>query len=124
MPESFARAFAAIFNTQSLDRLLTLYTGHSVLNLGGGTLLKGQDQIRAGLANFLAPQLPMIVSPRFQTVSGETAVVAFDWSIDGTASDGRQVHLKGRAIDVIRRDSDGVWRQLLDQPFGGDTVPA
>jgi len=73
---------------------------------------------------FLAPRLPMQVTPRTHSVSGDTALVMFDWVIDGTAPDGQKVLLQGSAVDVLRRGQDGYWRQFFDCPFGSATEPS
>jgi len=49
--------------------------------------------------------------------------VLFDWGIEGNAPDGTSVNMGGTAIDLLRRDADGVWRQLVDLPFGAATAP-
>jgi pimeloyl-ACP methyl ester carboxylesterase len=81
------------------------------------------DQNRNALRGFLAPETTF-----FQYTHGvaDTSLVSpdgrtFDWSINGTAHDGAPVRLAGGAIDVLRRDADGHWRQLIDLPFGVTT---
>ena len=66
----------------------------------------------------------MQVTPRTHSVSGDTALVMFDWVIDGIAPDGQKVLLQGSAVDVLRRGQDGYWRQFLDCPFGSATEPS
>ncbi len=120
-PDAFPLAFAEAFNHGSLDAVASLYDEASVLNLGVGKVLRGPAAIRPALAQFLAPGLPIAVTTRFVVATGDTALVAFDWVIDGRGPDGTPVHMQGRAMDVLGRRPDGAWRQLLDQPFGSDT---
>lgn len=122
-PAHFADAFADNFNTGDLYRVVAFYSDDAVLNLGGGNIFAGHDAIRSALANFLAPKLPISVSPRTATVSRDTAIVTFDWVITGNDPSGAPVAMAGRAIDVLRRTPHG-WQQLLDLPFGAETVPA
>lgn len=121
-PEQFLASFTANFNSGDIDRVVGGYTADAVLNLGGGTVLRGPEQIRGALQNFLAPRLPIAVTPVSQTTTGDTSIVIFDWHVKGNAPDGSPVELGGRAIDVIRQGSDGIWRQYLDLPFGAATV--
>src|SRR5208337_1371572 len=123
-PEEFAATFAATFNRGSHDEVVAGYTEDAVLNLGGGNVQRGHSEIRAALANFLAPRLPMQVTPRTHSVSGDTALVMFDWVIDGIAPDGQKVLMQGSAVDVLRRGQDGYWRQFFDCPFGSATEPS
>ena len=123
-PEQLADAFVSAFNSGDLDTVIAFYTSDSVLNFGGGQIFTTLANIRAALANFLAPKLPMQIKQRFVVSSGDTALVSFDWLIEGAAPDGSAVRLEGTTSDVIRRDADGFWRHLLDHPFGSATQPA
>jgi ketosteroid isomerase-like protein len=120
-PQHFPATFAKNFNTGNIETVLAGYTDDAVLNLGAGKLFRGHAQIRQALENLLAPGLPIKVEPRSHSVSGKTAIVLFDWNIDGAAPDGSAVSMKGSAADVLQCDADGSWRQLLDYPFGSAT---
>ncbi|MGW7439121.1 YybH family protein [Streptomyces sp. NPDC054849] len=54
--------------------------------------------------------------------AGDIALLIVDWSIEGTGPDGAAVRLAGTATDVARRGPDGLWRYVVDNPFG--TSPA
>ena len=122
--ERFATTFAATFNRRNLDEIVAGYTHDAVLNLGGGAMMRGHSEIRTALADFLAPGLPMTVTPGAHTSSGDTALAMFDWVIEGRAPDGQQILMQGSAVDVLARGEDGYWRQLLDCPFGPATRPS
>ncbi len=122
-PGDFPRVFALTFNKGDAAALVDGYDEDALLDLGGDQRACGHDAIRAALANFLAPGLPMVATPGRVSVADNLAVVTFDWSIDGAAPDGAPVKLGGSAIDVLRRNVDGHWRQLIDRPFGV-TTPA
>jgi ketosteroid isomerase-like protein len=51
-------------------------------------------------------------------VGGDTAQIVVDWSIDGTGSDGKVVHMHGTASDIMRRGADGFWRYIIDNNQG------
>lgn len=123
-PKQFAEVFKANFDAKLLDAIVEGYAENAVLDLGGDDVFIGRDQIRVALAAFLAPALPISVTPRRTLVTGDDAVVLFDWSIEGQAIDGSSVSMRGAAVDVLRREADGVWRQILDLPFGHATASA
>lgn len=120
-PKDFGAVFAANFNARDLDGLVGNYTADAVMDLGGGNVLVGRDQIRQALVNFLAPGLPIAISQRRVLVSGGTAYVSMDFAIEGNGPDGKSVKIGGTTVDVLRREADGVWRQCLDLPFGTAT---
>ena len=55
---------------------------------------------------------------RHSLVSGDIALLVYDWTIKGTAADGNDVDLAGTTADVARRGDDNNWRFVLDNPFG------
>ena len=50
----------------------------------------------------------------------DLALVIGVWSFDGTAPDGTPVRLEAKNADVLRRQSDGSWRFVIDNPWGVD----
>ena len=52
--------------------------------------------------------------------AGGLAFVAGVWSFTGTGPDGKPVTLTGRNGDVLRRQGDGSWRFVIDNPWGTD----
>jgi ketosteroid isomerase-like protein len=120
-PAEFPNVFKANFDANLLDVIVAGYAEDGVLDLGGGNAFRGREQIRLAISKFLAPRLPIGVTPRKALVTGDHAVVLFDWSIKGLAPDGSPVEMAGAAVDVLRREDDGVWRQILDLPFGHAT---
>lgn len=117
-PNDFAAVFAANFNARNIDALVQNYTADAVLDLGGGTFLRGPDQIRGALENFLAPRLPITVTPGRVIVNGDIAYSTMTFSIEGNAPDGQAVKICGTAVDILRREADGILRQFIDLPFG------
>ncbi|MEV4805469.1 DUF4440 domain-containing protein [Nonomuraea sp. NPDC049421] len=65
--------------------------------------------------------VPMEAVPRQVYVAGEIALLIVDWSMRGTARDGTEIDLSGTATDVLRRDADGRWRYVIDNPHGTAT---
>lgn len=117
-PAEFTQIFKRNFDAKRVDAIVSGYSTQAVLDLGNGQVFRGRDQIRLAIENFLAPGLPIEVTQRHVQRTEDDALVLFDWSIHGVAPDGSAVQLAGAAIDVLQREADGVWRQVLDMPFG------
>jgi ketosteroid isomerase-like protein len=47
----------------------------------------------------------------------ELALVYNDWRMSAERDDGQPVEKAGKAIEVVRRQPDGTWRFILDDPF-------
>ncbi|UYQ62719.1 YybH family protein [Streptomyces peucetius] len=109
--------FAAAFNSGSPDALERVYDHEAVFVPRPGTGVTGAELMAANSA-FQTLGLPITVRPRHTYVAGDIALFIVDWSIEGHRPDGEHVHLEGTATDVARRGPDGLWRYLIDNPFG------
>jgi ketosteroid isomerase-like protein len=50
----------------------------------------------------------------------DLALVVGVWSFDGTGPGGEPVRLEAKNADVLRRQTDGTWRFVIDNPWGTD----
>lgn len=50
--------------------------------------------------------------------ASDLALVVGVWSFEGTGSEGGPVKLSGHSADVLRRQADGSWRFVIDNPWG------
>jgi ketosteroid isomerase-like protein len=50
--------------------------------------------------------------------ANDLALVAGVWTFKGTGPDGAPVTLEGHNADLLRRQADGSWRFVIDNPWG------
>ncbi|MEU4232300.1 nuclear transport factor 2 family protein [Nonomuraea sp. NPDC026600] len=112
-------AFMAAFNAGDTQLLEQLYSDPGVLVPRPGHPVTGTDRAAAN-QYLLGFGLPIDARLRHAYVAGDTALLIVDWTIRGRARDGREIDLHGTATDVARQGSDGLWRYLIDNPFGAD----
>ncbi len=117
-PEECDRLFAQCTNAGDLDGLVALYEAHATLIPEPGNPVSGKEAIRAGLAGLIAlkPKITMNVL-RVVTAGTDLAVLYNDWSATATGPDGKPMTMAGKAIEVVRRQSDGSWLFAVDDPF-------
>jgi ketosteroid isomerase-like protein len=48
----------------------------------------------------------------------DLALVIGTWSFNGVGPDGESVQLAAENADVLRRQTDGTWRFVIDNPWG------
>ena len=82
-----------------------------------GQVVHGTAAIREALLGFLALKLPIRLERKRVLEKGDMALVSSTWSLSGTGPDGTAVDLGGNTTEVIRRQSDGTWRYVIDDPF-------
>jgi ketosteroid isomerase-like protein len=107
-------------NTGNLDALMSLYEPDAAFASQPGTLAHGAAGVRQSLAAFIAMKGTLDLKVTRVLEAGGLALVAGVWSFTGTGSDGTPVTLTGHNGDVLRRQADGSWRFVIDNPWGTD----
>lgn len=119
-PEEQPHVFATAFNTGDPDAIERVYEDASVFVSSPGNPTTGLDRREAN-ARMVSRGCPIEVRPRHVYVAGDIALLIVDWAITGTSPDGEPINIQGTATDVVRRGEDGVWRYIIDNPFGTAT---
>jgi uncharacterized protein (TIGR02246 family) len=107
-------------NTRNLDALMRLYEPHAVFAAQPGSLAHGLSGVRASLAAFIAMNGTLALEVTRVLEADDLALVVGAWSFTGSAPDGEPVTLTGHNADVLRRQPDGSWRFVIDNPWGTD----
>jgi uncharacterized protein (TIGR02246 family) len=115
-PEDCDRLFAEYATAGDVDALVSLYEPDACLVGPDGSRAVGLEAIRAVLAAFADASLEMHMHV-VKTVRGsDVAVLTNEWRATGRQPDGQPLEISGRAIEVVRRQPDGSWRFVVDDP--------
>ena len=117
-PEEGPRLWAENFIAGDLDNLVALYEEDAALVAQPGEVVTGTDAIREALSGFLATQPTFNLEVRKVLDTGDIALCFSDWTLAGTGPDGEPIELAGHTSDVMRRQPDGSWRFVIDNPWG------
>src|SRR5688500_18716650 len=117
-PEDIDQIFERELNAGNLDGLVALYEPTATFTVAPGKLAARTSAIRAALSGFLSLKPSIALSPRVLANTGDVAMVSAKWSLKGTATDGSAVDLSGDSVEVLRRQTDGTWRFIIDSPWG------
>ena len=116
-PAAINAAFAAGYNSRDVEALAALYEHDAVVTNPDGSIAAGMDAIRVHLGHLVELGGSMTSRNRYAIPKGDLALVGADWTIEFT--DGRE-RIAGRSAEVVRQQSDGSWRYVLDHPGAGD----
>jgi uncharacterized protein (TIGR02246 family) len=115
-PEEIHRRFEEAFNRHDLEAVIALYEPHAVLLTNDGPA-HGLEAIREAYRRSFAV-CPTIAVRTLAAVQSEDglALLHGKWSLDGNGPDGAEIHTEGRNTELVRRQPDGRWRFVIDNP--------
>jgi ketosteroid isomerase-like protein len=119
-PEKVLKSIVDGINTGNLDSLLPLYEPGAAFAAQPGNLTHGLAGVREGLAGFIAMKGKLDLKVTRVLEASDLALVIGVWSFVGTGPDGKPVKLAAKSADVLRRQVDGSWCFVIDNPWGTD----
>jgi ketosteroid isomerase-like protein len=119
-PEQVLDAIVAGINSGDLESLLPLYESHAAFAARPGSLAHGTNGVRKALGGFIDMNGELDLEVTRVLEVDDLALVIGVWSFNGTGTDGEPVQLTARNADVLRRQPDGTWRFVIDNPWGTD----
>jgi uncharacterized protein (TIGR02246 family) len=121
-PEEIHRAFATAANAGAVEDLVALYEPGAVVVERNGEVTVGTEAIRSHIRHLMALKPAMRIETSRAFCSGDLALLCSRWTATATSPDGKPVSMDFRGSEVVRRQSDGSWRLVLDNPWGIELI--
>ena len=109
---------ASAFARSDLGGVMDAYEPQATVAFQPGEPVSGAPELRRMFTNAFT------ASPRFTfgehevIVSGDLALHLTPWTMRGTAPDGKQIQQEGLSVAVLRKQGDGRWLLVIDNPHG------
>jgi ketosteroid isomerase-like protein len=119
-PEALLNSQVVEFNKGNISFLMTLYEKDACFASEPGKVVKDPESIRQTLQDFINMGGKLKARVKRVLQANNLALLITEWSINGTEPDGKPINLTGRGTVVLRRQSDGTWLMVIENPWGTD----
>jgi uncharacterized protein (TIGR02246 family) len=106
------------FHRKDMDGILASYEPNAVIVFEPEKPVSGRETIIQEFMSFFA------VNPKFQYpdhevfINGDLAMHFAPWTMTGNAPDGTEIEQSGLSVVVLRKQPNGRWLMVFDNPFG------
>ena len=116
-PEDVNRLFEARVNAGDLEGVVALYEPDATLVTADAGTLVGHAAIRGYFEGMIGMQGEIDMGEyRVVPLDDGLAVMSHDWRANVASPDGQRMVLTGKATEVARRQPDGRWLFIFDDP--------
>jgi enoyl-CoA hydratase len=122
-PEDLQHLFAKRANAGDLDGLIALYEDGAAFVDPDGTDATGDDSIRDRLEELLAMAPQITPTDSRAVMAGDVALLSNCWRMTLGPGDDDGAGLEGTSTEVARRQPDGSWRYVIDDPVSATVSP-
>ena len=117
-PEELDVLFVQAFNAGDIEAMMKLYEPAASLTPQPGQVVSGTNALREALSGFVARKPRMTLEARTLAETGGIALTTSKWVLEGTGPDGKPMKTEGQSAEVARRQPDGTWLFVIDNPHG------
>jgi ketosteroid isomerase-like protein len=124
-PEASARYFQHCIRKGDVSGALRCFDVNAVYVTEAGKFVQGHDAVRQALEAVAG------LKPDLQAQRSAVLVTTYDiaswvdeWTLKATLPNGEKLDLAGVSSDVLKRQANGVWTYLVDNPYGAAYLTA
>ena len=116
-PGDIPQEFLQAFNAGDADALMALYEPDASFVAEPGQVVTGIASIRDVLNGFLGMKGRLALMKQTVVSAGDLALLHGEWVLRHIGADGNPAEMTMRSSEVVRRQADGSWRYVIDNPY-------
>ncbi len=106
------------FESKDINGALASYEADAIVMFEPQKPTIGKEAIKAALTKYFDMN-PQFISSGYEIyISGDIATSIEPWSMTGQLPDGTKIEQRGLGITVLRKQADGNWLIIQDNPHG------
>ncbi|WP_390913006.1 SgcJ/EcaC family oxidoreductase [Pseudosulfitobacter sp. SM2401] len=105
-----------------MDAILATFEPNGALVGEPGMLAKGTSALRDTFSQFIGMSPQISVTNHEIIQADDIALHSSTWKMSGKAPDGSEFEQTGFSVVVLRKQPDGRWLMVIDNPFGNHLV--
>lgn len=117
-PEDLYPALIAAYNAGDLEALVSLYDPKAAFVIKPGRVTGNAAELRGAMHHLLGLGCRLNVDPRTFIHSDDVVLALGTFTLSGRREDGAPFERTSRFADVLRRQPDGRWLIIIDNPYG------
>ena len=118
-PADVYETYLKAFNSGNVEATLACYENHACFMSRSGRAAYGPEELREVFRVTLSNKPQMKFNVRKIIPAGEDlALVVVEWRSKAVSAAGEVRLWSGMATDIVRRQPDGGWKIVLDNPYG------
>lgn len=108
---------AAAFNTGDVATVMNMYDATGIIVPEPGKPVSGKEMFEEAIKAILSIKGKMEIKTVYCLQTGNIAIGRSEWNI----TDGNEVKVSAKGIEVMKQQADGTWKILIDHAFGAET---
>lgn len=112
------------FQNADINAVMSAYEPGAVVLFEPGQPLSGDASLRAAFAEMASLNPVFEYSGHEVVVTGDIAVHFAPWHMTGKTPDGEAIEQSGLSVAILRKQADGSWKMVIDNPNGAHLMAA
>jgi uncharacterized protein (TIGR02246 family) len=117
-PQEIHEIWESAANSGDVVAMAQLYEKEAVFFARPEQRSEGLEQIQAAFEAWQSLNPQVTLRTTYVVECGDIALTKSEWTVRARDPDGTRIKLQGTGTEVLRRQADGTWRFVIDDPYG------
>ncbi len=111
------------YNAGDIDAVMTAYDASAVVAFEPGKPIGGTETVKQMFQESLVIQPKFVFGEHDVIITDDVALHITPWEMTGQSPEGQQIKQSGLSVAVLRKQDNGDWLLLIDNPHGHGLLP-